>query len=73
MGNSRVVPICINRELLLKIDTEVVKVYSKKNKGRSFNRSAFICDALEYYLDNFSYKIVKKDNGLLINALRGTK
>ncbi len=58
MSNGRVIPFCLNKSLLFKVDTEVLNEGKGRNKGRTFNRSKFICDALEYYLEKVCYKKV---------------
>jgi len=56
MSNCRVIPICFNKEILSKIDIEVLNEGKNRTKGRAFNRSSFICKAMKYYLENVSYK-----------------
>ena len=56
MSNNRVIPICFSKDLLNKIDVEVLKVGSVRTKGRAFNRSEFICTALKHYLETVCYK-----------------
>lgn len=52
------VPICFSKDLLNKIDVEVLKVGANRTKGRAFNRSEFICVALVHYIETVCYKKV---------------
>jgi len=55
MSNYVVLPICINKELLFKIDNEVIKEGKDRKNGRAFNRSKFVSKAMAYYLENVLY------------------
>ena len=50
MSNKTIILVSIDKDLLQKVDEQIIKEYSKSKSGRKFNRSLFICERLDQYL-----------------------